>query len=56
MKAFNMTVIKQQNRGLTVSNNNALRLTKGEYIARVDADDFLHPEMLMTLVSKLEED
>ena len=31
----------QKNKGLTVSNNLALRLAKGKYIMRLDADDNL---------------
>ena len=33
--------IKQKNKGLNVSNNIALKLSKGKYIIRLDADDWL---------------
>lgn len=56
LDVLDITVIEQQNRGLIVSNNIALRIAQGKYIVRVDADDYLHPDMLMHLVNKLEED
>src|SRR5437867_4568566 len=37
----NMQVIYQQQKGLTVSNNIALRLARGKYLMRLDADDYL---------------
>lgn len=34
-------IILQQNKGLTISNNLALKLSRGKYIMRLDADDYL---------------
>lgn len=39
-------VINQENQGLAKSLNNALRIAKGEYIARQDADDISMPNRL----------
>lgn len=39
-------VINQPNRGLTASLNRGIRLAKGKYIARMDADDFSEPQRL----------
>ena len=36
-------IIYQNNKGLTVSNNIAIKVYKGEYITRLDADDWLDP-------------
>ena len=47
-------VIKQNNKGLIVSNNIALKLSNGKYIMRVDADDYLDPRALEIMVNTLE--
>lgn len=52
----NVRVLFQQNKGLNATNNVALSMAKGKYIMRLDADDFLHPTALETLVKKLESD
>ncbi|MEQ8473571.1 MAG: glycosyltransferase [Marinoscillum sp.] len=49
-------VIYQQNKGLNVSNNIALRASKGKYIMRLDADDYLAPNALEVLSHRLEAD
>ncbi len=49
-------LILQQNQGLTVTNNIALRAAQGAYIMRLDGDDFLHPEALGRLRAALDED
>ncbi|SVC80175.1 uncharacterized protein METZ01_LOCUS333029, partial [marine metagenome] len=48
--------ICQENRGLVHSSNVALKLSRGKYIMRLDADDFLAPQALEILVSELERD
>lgn len=50
----NVTIIYQQNKGLNVTNNIALNIASGKYIMRLDADDYLEPDALKTLSSKLE--
>ncbi|MDN3475544.1 glycosyltransferase family 2 protein [Pseudoalteromonas sp. APC 3355] len=41
-KSESVTVVNQSNQGLTKSLNIAISISKGEYIARVDADDICH--------------
>lgn len=44
----------QQNKGLNVTNNIALRLARGKYIMRLDADDYLDENALTILSGALE--
>ena len=39
-------ILSQENRGVSVSRNNALREAKGEYILFVDSDDTIHPQLI----------
>src|SRR5437867_1266985 len=41
--------IFQENRGLNISNNIALRAARGQYIMRLDADDYLDENALTVL-------
>lgn len=50
----NISIIFQNNKGLTVTNNIALRLAAGEYIMRLDADDYLDEHALELMVNKLD--
>ncbi len=50
----NIRIIHQENQGLTVSNNIALRLANGSYIMRLDADDFLDENALLVLSGALD--
>lgn len=36
-----VTIIYQQNKGLNITNNVAMRVSKGKYLMRLDADDYL---------------
>lgn len=47
-------VIYQKNRGLNVTNNIAIRASKGKYIMRLDADDYLDQNALLVMANKLE--
>lgn len=49
-------IILQKNIGLNAANNVALKLAKGKYIIRLDADDFFDKNAIEILVSKLEKD
>ncbi|MEQ9440562.1 MAG: glycosyltransferase [Cyclobacteriaceae bacterium] len=49
-------VIYQKNKGLNVTNNIALRVAKGKYIMRLDADDFLDTNALLVMSNMLEND
>ena len=46
----------QENKGLNVSNNIALKLARGKYLMRLDADDYLDDNALLVMVNVLEED
>lgn len=46
--------VHQENRGLIASLNRGLDMARGEYIARMDADDIAHPERLQAQVRFLE--
>ena len=47
-------IIYQKNKGLNATNNKALSLSKGKYIVRLDADDFLNENALLLMVKELE--
>ncbi len=47
-------VVLQENRGLIVSSNIALRLSRGDYILRLDADDYLDENALVVLSNILD--
>ncbi|MEO1436372.1 MAG: glycosyltransferase [Bacteroidota bacterium] len=51
-----ITIIYQQNKGLNVTNNIALRLSNGKYIMRLDADDYLTSDALEKMTGLLESD
>lgn len=48
----NITVINQENRGLSVARNNGLARAKGEYILMPDSDDLLIDNSLSILLEK----
>jgi CMP-N-acetylneuraminic acid synthetase len=50
-----VTIIYQQNKGLNITNNVAMRVSSGKYIMRLDADDFLVPTALAEMSSLLEQ-
>lgn len=47
--------VHQENEGLSGARNNGLLFAKGEYIAFVDSDDWLHPDMYKTLITMMEQ-
>jgi CMP-N-acetylneuraminic acid synthetase len=49
-----VTVLNQENKGLNVTNNIALRLSNSEYIMRLDADDYLDENALLVLSNTLD--
>jgi len=51
-----LVIVNQDNRGLTISLNRGIRLAKGTYIARVDADDISEPTRLEREVEVLDRD
>src|SRR5688500_2839903 len=51
-----VTIVYQKNKGLNITNNIAMRLAKGKYIMRLDADDFLEPSAIEVMSARLEAD
>ena len=51
-----VNVVRQKNKGLSVTNNIALKMSSSRYIMRLDADDYLLPNALRVLTSRLEAD
>ena len=49
----NLSVISQQNQGLSMARNNGLRAAQGEYVMFLDSDDWYDPNMLSLLGSPL---
>lgn len=47
-------VLHKENGGLSDARNAGIEIATGEYIAFVDADDFIHPDMYETMVACLE--
>ena len=47
-------ILDQENKGLTVTNNIALRLSNGKYIIRLDADDYFDENALLVLSNILD--
>lgn len=52
----NVELLFQQNLGLNRTNNVALRMAKGKYMVRLDADDFFEPNAIEKMVEVLESD
>lgn len=50
VKDSRVMAIHQENEGLSGARNNGLLFAEGEYVAFVDSDDWLHPEMYETLM------
>ena len=42
-------ILEQENKGLNFTNNIALRIARGDYLMRLDADDFLDENILLVL-------
>lgn len=52
----NVKIIYQQNKGLNITNNIAMRVASGKYLVRLDADDYFVPDALEKMVNILEGD
>lgn len=51
-----ISIIYQQNKGLNITNNVAMRAANGKYLMRLDADDFLEPNAIELMSQTLEQD
>lgn len=49
-----VTVIHKENGGLSDARNAGLDVMRGEYVAFVDSDDYIHPEYLNILITEAE--
>ena len=49
-------VIFQKNKGLNITNNIAMRLARGKYLVRLDADDYFRKDAIQKMCQKLESD
>ncbi len=52
----NVKAIHQQNGGLSAARNSGIAMAQGRYVQFVDSDDYLEPNVLKTLVEKMETD
>ena len=55
-KNSKIKVVFQNNKGLTISNNVALKLSQGDHIVRLDSDDYFHKDALINLLSGFHSD
>lgn len=51
---YPITVLAQQNQGVSAARNNAAQYARGEYILFLDSDDLLYPDSLEALKARLE--
>ena len=54
-KYENITVIHQENAGLSAARNAGIDLATGKYITFIDSDDYAHPDMLSELKRSIDE-
>lgn len=52
----NVKVIHRANGGLSAARNSGIEVAQGKYVQFVDSDDYLEPNVLKTLVEKMEVD
>lgn len=55
-KYTNIIYIEQENKGLSEARNTGLNIAKGKYIAYIDSDDYIAPNMFELMVNKIKED
>ena len=53
---INIKVVHRANGGLSAARNSGIEVAKGKYVQFVDSDDYLEPNVLKTLVAKMETD
>ena len=52
---FITVIYNKKRKGLVKSSNIAIRASKGKFILRLDADDYLHPDALKKMYSKFQQ-
>lgn len=55
-KYGNIRVVHRENGGLSAARNSGIEVAQGKYIQFVDSDDYLEPNVLKTLVEKMDAD
>lgn len=55
-KYQNISVIHRNNGGLSAARNSGLAVAQGDYVQFVDSDDYLEPNVLKTLITKMDTD
>ena len=55
-KYKNIIVVDRENKGISVTRNEGIKLASGEYIAFVDSDDYVELDMYEKLYKKITED
>lgn len=55
-KYENVKVIHRENGGLSAARNSGIEAVQGKYVQFVDSDDYLEPDVLKTLVDKMDAD
>lgn len=53
---FNIQLINQENQGLSGARNTGIMAARGEYIQFVDSDDYLEPNVLSSLIERIQSD
>lgn len=49
----NLTIINQENQGLSLARNNGMAISHGEYIWFIDSDDWLLPNAISTVINEI---
>lgn len=52
----NVSVVHRENGGLSAARNSGVEVAQGKYVQFVDSDDYLEPNVLKTLVEKMDAD
>lgn len=55
-KYQHIKVVHRENGGLSAARNSGLSFARGEYVQFVDSDDYMEPDVLKTLVAKMDTD